>query len=211
MKGKNNRSFPVDRFNESQASNSMEAKQQTDKLEKMLQSKKAIPFIELSEEIKTQLEDSLDQLKIIRETIQSNKTTINDKSKNIKEAIEQLKGAPNIEINQNLFKDFDKNYVNYSAVAQFYIQELDFYISYYSKYLGKDHPKEMLVDKDSSDSFFDHLSHIIRRLRNFAKKRSKDVTILFSRYDHGFNTQIRQLDIVKSYLRSNTKGGRKTI
>ncbi len=201
----NNESFTGAGSKEKPISDSMQASDQKAKLEEMLRGKKAIPFIELSGEVKKQLEDILERLKRIKETIQKNSSSINNKNNNIKEIVEKLKVVPSIEINKEVFKDFDKNFVNYSSVAQFYIQELAFYISYYSKYLADDHPKEMLVDKNSSDLFFDHISIIIRRLKNLAKKRSKDIMILFSRYDHGFNTQLRQLNIVESYLKANPK------
>ena len=62
-----------------------------------------------------------------------------------------------------------------------------------------------MVDKNSTDSFIEHLEKVIKRLKNLAKKREKDITILFSRYDHGFNTQLNQLNIVKNYIQSKPK------
>jgi len=199
-----NESFADADSKEKLTSGSMQASDQKAKLKEMLRGKKAIPFIELSGEVRGQLEDVLEWLGKIKETIQKNSASINNKNNDIREIVEKLKEVPSIEINKDIFKDFDKNFVNYSSVSQFYIQELDFYISYYSKYLADGHPKEMLVDKNSSDSFFDHISIIMKRLKNLAKKRSKDVRILFSRYDHGFSTQLRQLNVVKSYLKKNS-------
>jgi len=173
------------------------------KTEQKTEEFKNLKFETLSVELKNQLTSAVKDLIGIKENISKNSASINTKSFDIKNIIEELKKNSTIKINTEAFEEFNKGYTNYSALSHFYIEEIDFYIQHYTKYLDENHPTEIKVNKNSTMTFEEHIASVSRQLKLLAKKRKKDFAILFSRYDHSFNNQLKQLKSIDSYLKAS--------
>ncbi|HBS47786.1 TPA: hypothetical protein DEO28_01845 [Candidatus Dependentiae bacterium] len=164
---------------------------------------KSIPFVELTLDLKNQLASTIKDLEAAKNDLGKGHQQVIDKCDKIRNLIEKLKIDSSVKINDEAFHKFNESFLKYNTLSQFYIEEINFYINYYTKFLGADHPAEIKVDKNSKLTFHEHVANISKSLKNFIRKRKKDLSILFSQYDHGFNLQLRQLEAVSSYLVSN--------
>ena len=196
------------KLNKEEALNNQTPKNEQPQLKSKLteENKKEIPFSPISLQLKAQLEHILKDLTKIKEEILTNQNTISGKNSSIKTMLDKLKVSQDVEINEEAIDTFDKTQNNYSALAQFYIQELNFYVSHYEEYLKDEQPEKISIAKeDSSKTFPEYIEKAVKRLKIFAKKRKKDVTILFSRYNHGFDLQLYKLNLVETHLKSYEK------
>jgi hypothetical protein len=167
---------------------------------------KFIPYSPISETLKAQLSKIIKDLKTIKEIILQNQNTILGKSDSIKNLLEKLQTSQEVKINEKAIDSFEKTQGNYSALAQFYSQELDHYSTFYGKYLELNQSEKIAIQKsDPSKTFVEYIETSIKRLKIFTKKRKKDVVILFSRYNHGFDLQLYKLNLVETHLQINEK------
>jgi len=127
------------------------------------------------------------------------------KSEKLKGIIEALGQEKAIKINDKMVEEFQKSEDNYKQITKILTQEIEVHLGFYSRYISEEAPKEIAVHKDESGNFGDYISKSTKLIKNFVRKRQKEINVIFSRYENGFNNQLRRLGTVEAYLKSQKK------
>lgn len=161
---------------------------------------KEIPFKPLTDDLRYAFTSALDSLKELNNDINNKKENILEKSKMLKDKIDLLSDNKAIKINPNLKSHCDQSEAEYTHITGVLSQEIAFHLEFYTKYLSEEHPKEVKIG--NATSFEDYIIKTSKLLKNFTKKRRRELDILSSRYENGFNVQLRKVKTVESYVKT---------
>ncbi len=159
---------------------------------------KTIAFQTLNDNLKFSLISALETLLTLKDDIKRKEAIINEKNKDFLETIETLKASDTITVNPELVKNFSQGSEHYAKISQLLEHEINTNLVYYSKYIAETPPNEISVG--ASETFEEHIIKTSQLLKKLSKKRQLELNIIFSRYENGFNDQLRKLETLKSYV-----------
>ncbi len=164
------------------------------------------PSFSLPEMLKTDLVKCLEELDELRQNIAEKGTLITEKTNEIKQKVDQVQKLKHFKENERITAVFEKTAQDYSALIANTLQEIDGYVTHYGKYLNESIPKELsdTFKENAPILFASHVAHENKILKRYIKKRKKDFSVFFSRYDHGYTVNMQRLQVLEHHLRRSS-------
>lgn len=158
----------------------------------------------LQGELRYNLEHALIGMYKLFEEIKEKREFIHQKSSALKVLIEELKQKNIIKAAEALEKGLEKSLNDYYALSDMLAGEIVSHVSYYNRYLSPQSTNEQAENKEENSEKLPPLRPIealpqeIKLLVSYAKNRKKDLSIIFSRYDHGLTTRMRNFESIQT-------------
>ena len=153
----------------------------------------------LSDEMKAALRDTLGELEKFKEEVAAREATIFEQSKAIRDRIEEVKDIKYVRVNASISDIFEQTAQDYSNLIKNTLAEIGQNSLYYERYFDTDRKQLVVVDRDDDKALDNYVVREIKMLRKYIKDGRKNLAVLFSRYDYGFNRHMQQLKSIDYY------------
>ena len=161
---------------------------------------KILPFDPLPRNEAAQLEQALLELEVLRNQLLEKITASQAHNDTIKGRVEALVEAKKIQINNDHYTHFDQSITTYISLLGNISQELEAELKLFVPYTLPTPPPVIMVHKDDTDDVRQYIQQKIRWIKRHVKTINKDLTVSYSRYSFGFDSQMKQLDMIESHF-----------
>lgn len=119
----------------------------------------------------------------------------------IKEKVGTLVTSGKVQIHQDEYRKSEESVTQYAGLLDNIIIEIDSEINYFGLFMGNDLPGQVVAWMSEPDDFFIYIKEKVRFIKKYVKSIRKDLNISFSRYNFGFQAQIKRILQVEAYIR----------
>lgn len=119
----------------------------------------------------------------------------------IKEKVNVLITSGKVQIHQDEYKKSEESVVQYAGLLDNIVAEIDSEINYFNLFTGNDLPGQVVAWAKEPDTFVEYIREKIRFIKKYVKSIRKDLNVSFSRYNFGFQAQIKRVLQVEAYVR----------
>lgn len=119
----------------------------------------------------------------------------------IKDKVSTLVTSGKVQIHQDEYKKSEESVVQYAGLLDNIVTEIDSEISYFSLFLSKEIPGSIVAWMSEPDDFIAYIKEKVRFIKKYVKSIRKDLNISFSRYNFGFQAQIKRILQVESFVK----------
>lgn len=166
---------------------------------------KQIAIIPLSDEFKDCVNNIINALSDLKIEIENKQSDIVQKSMEIKQAVDALIESNSVDVDTAEYKKSEESIKRYTLLLQSIIGEISDEIQHYSSIITMQ-PAEFITvqgtDPDSLDAYLIEKTTFVKR---YVKTIKRDLSISFSRYSFGFDSQMKRIKHIQSYLAHATK------
>ncbi len=122
-------------------------------------------------------------------------------SKFIKDKVESLVTSGKVQIHQDEYKKSEESVIQYAGLLDNIVHEIESEINYFSLFISEELPGQVVAWATEPDDFAFYIREKVRFIKKYAKSIRKDLNISFSRYNFGFQAQIKRILQVEAYVR----------
>ncbi len=146
----------------------------------------ATPAVLMPPELRQKLTDALQVLSGLKAELLERQAGMHEQTTALKEKVEEVQELSGNTEDSKLIELFEKTAGDYQRLVENTLKETDFYAQFYQEYI--DNPSEQIQALAQSDTtrLTAHVNNEAKLLKSFVKKRRRDFTIIFSRFDHGY-------------------------
>jgi hypothetical protein len=159
----------------------------------------------LADDVKAKFQEAITALQLLKEDVLAKKASASEKNEAIKEKAAWLKATGKVNLDDNEFNRSDKSVAEYARLLDKMIAEIDQDSAFYSSLISQKPPEHITVFKFESDSFQDHIKQRLMAIKKYIKTAKRDLAISFSRYNYGFDAQLRQLEYIETVIKNADK------
>jgi hypothetical protein len=129
----------------------------------------------------------------------------------IKDKVSTLVVSGKVQIHQDEYKKSEESVLQYAGLLDNIVTEIDSEISYFSLFIAKEMPGSVVAWMSEPDDFIVYIKEKVKFIKKYVKSIRKDLNISFSRYNFGFQAQIKRILQVEAYVKyqehMNAQGG----
>lgn len=119
----------------------------------------------------------------------------------IKEKVGSLVTSSKVQIHQDEYKKSEESVTQYAGLLDNIVAEIDSEINYFGLFIGEELPGQVVAWAPEPDDFITYIREKVRFIKKYVKSIRKDLNISFSRYNFGFQAQIKRILQVEAYIR----------
>lgn len=164
----------------------------------------------LEEKLRFELETALNGMCLLFEEIKEKRTFIQDQSNSLKNLISELKEKKILKEAELLEQGLDKSLNDYYALSDMLSSEIVSHVSHYKRYIDPAHDAKLIEQAKQENSItlaplrpVSALPQEIKLINSYVKNRKKDLSVIFSRYDHGLRLRLRNFQSIESSATSH--------
>lgn len=157
---------------------------------------------EISHEIKQRTNDTIQTLQSLQKEIALRKQGTIAQGDVVKQKLEQLERSGKVNIDKREFESLEKGVKEFVSLLDKMIDEVQADINFYESLLSSTPPEKVLVLKNESDNFDEHLLKKIASAKKYVKNAKRDLIVSYSRYCFGFDVKMRQISYVEQALKN---------
>jgi hypothetical protein len=161
---------------------------------------KQVPVGELTQDLREKLSFAVQALAELKVEIESKKTGALEKKNFIKDKIASLRDSGKVNIDENEFKKSEGSVEHFVQLLDKMMHEVDNDGAFYVSLLSDKQPETMYAFNFEPDDFQKLITRRIQSIKKYVKDAKRDLSISYSRYCFGFETQIRQITYVEHVL-----------
>lgn len=159
----------------------------------------------LEEKLRFELETALNGMCLLFEEVKEKRTFIQDQSNSLKNLINELKEKKILKEAELLEQGLDKSLNDYYALSDMLSSEIVSHVSHYKRYIDQAHDAKLVEQAKQENSItlaplrpVSALPQEIKLINSYVKNRKKDLSVIFSRYDHGLRLRLRNFQSIES-------------
>ncbi len=156
----------------------------------------------LTQEITAKIELIVKELTTLEKEILSKKEYVTEQVNIINKKIDNLIKTKKIKLNAKEREQSEKNIQHYIKLLDGVAKEIKQEMSYFSQFLSDKPPTQIVAPKVAQNNFGTYLQEKVRWANRYAKNIKKNIAISFSRYKFSFEEQLKKLDYMQNYLKS---------
>ncbi len=163
------------------------------------------PAILIPQELQTKLTDALHVLSTLKTELLERQAGMHKQTTTLKAKVEEVQELSGTNEDSKLIELFEKTSQDYQRLIENTLKETDFYSQFYQAYI--DSPSEQiqaLMQQDVS-RLEAHVNNEAKLLRSFVKRRRRDFTVIFSRFDHGYANNMARLKAMQFHIERRKK------
>ena len=165
------------------------------KVESVKEEPKQIAFENVSPKIIEDLKVSLAGMEAVRDEIKSKMGQVKGWGDELKQVVSKIKKGE--DDSEGEYAELDKSIEHYSALLNKVLMEISVEIDFFNQYVAEEPPKTLPVIGDGD---LVTAAQLIEKkalaMKKGAKNIKKDLSISFSRYEHGLCGQIKRLKLI---------------
>lgn len=119
----------------------------------------------------------------------------------IKDKVESLVTSGKVQIHQDEYKKSEESVIQYAGLLDNIVHEIASEINYFGLFISAELPGQVVAWATEPDDFVVYIREKVRFIKKYAKSIRKDLNISFSRYNFGFQAQIKRILQVEAYVR----------
>lgn len=119
----------------------------------------------------------------------------------IKDKVESLITSGKVQIHLDEYKKSEESVIQYAGLLDNIVNEIESEINYFCLFISEDLPGQVVAWATEPDDFGTYIKEKVRFIKKYAKSIRKDLNISFSRYNFGFQAQIKRILQVEAYVR----------
>ena len=109
-----------------------------------------------------------------------------------------------VQIDQQEYKQSEISVAQYMKVLESICAEVSSEIAYFEEFFGDKRPSSVVVSKSESDYFDVMIEEKNQFTKRYIKTIVRDLLVSYSRYSHGFDSQVKRIEQIESLLKKNT-------
>jgi hypothetical protein len=145
---------------------------------------------------------ALDDLKGLKAEILEKQAHITNKSSILIDGYSKMSSNKTIKMNTDVKDTFEKSSQHFVSLSNLLCGEIDHHVSFYERHMLEGAPKEVTIEHDDPDSFENYINKGIKLMKAYTKNRKKEISVIFSRYDHGLTAQLRKFETLQLMLQN---------
>ena len=122
-------------------------------------------------------------------------------SQDIKAKVGLLVESGKVHINQDEYHKSEESVIQYAGLLENIVNEITGEIAFFGLFATNSAPKHVVVWNEDPDNFLEFIKVKVRFIKKYVKSIRKDLNISFSRYNFGFQAQIKRILQVEAYIR----------
>jgi hypothetical protein len=164
--------------------------------------KKQLSVTQIGENYRTSILSLISTFDVLRREILEKKRIVSEKNVNVKQKIENLVSLNKVNIDSNEYNRFKNSILQYCALLENVLGEISKEIDHLNLLLSAEVGENIEIEESYSsiDSFDAYVDAKIKINKKFIKTVSRDLTISFSRYNFGFDNQLRRISEIEAYV-----------
>lgn len=143
------------------------------------------------------------ELNKVKKEVEEKRTSFIDLYKSIENKLEALSKAGQIQLKEEDYKKSKETFVRYENYLNQVLGEVIGDLSFFSSLIAEKPLEKIRVFKDVTDDSEQYLNDKLKAAKKYIKKMLKDLRISYSRYEVGFQEQIKKLDYLVAYLKAS--------
>lgn len=167
--------------------------------------KKIIAVNKLTDLSRSQILQVIDELSTLHRDVSKKNNEIQAKSVMIRQKVDALLGSGKVNIDQAEYKKSEASILQYSTMLNNICSELEAEKDFFSLFLSDKCPSHVIVLSKASDCFEEIAAIRVRLLRSYLKTVCRDLSISYSRYSYGFETQLNRISYIESCIKNEGK------
>lgn len=168
------------------------------------QKQKVIPVEGLSASLKNEFQQMIDALLEFQGTVVKKRQDISEKRGFIKGKVDRLVELKQIHLNQQEYKKSELGVISYERLLDGVIDSLEFEINYFSSFLNDNPPSLAIVNEHDVD-FSVFVTERVKNTKRYLKTVAKDLQVSYSRYNYGFDEQLKRILYVEALMNASKK------
>ncbi len=163
------------------------------------------PTLLMPQEQQTVIVEALKVLAVLKDELLERQSSMQAQTSELKERVAQVQAITGDTEGEKLVELFEKTAHDYERLVENTLKEADFYAHFYQAYIEA--PSEQVLELIATDmaKLVAHVANEAKLLRSYVKKRRKDFTVIFSRFDHGFANNVARLKAMKFHVEQRKK------
>lgn len=122
-------------------------------------------------------------------------------SQAIKAKVGLLVESGKVHINQDEYHKSEESVIQYAGLLENIVNEITGEIAFFGLFVSDKAPRHVVVWNEDPDDFIEFIKAKVRFIKKYVKSIRKDLNISFSRYNFGFQAQIKRILQVEAYIR----------
>ena len=163
------------------------------------------PVALMPQELQASLGDALTVLASLKDELLERQSSMHAQTAELKTRVEEVQELSGDTASSKLIELFEKTAKDYERLVENTIQESDFYTQFYRAYIDSPPQKIQALIAQDSPQLTAHIVGETKLLRSYVKRRRKDFTVIFSRFDHGFANNMSRLKAMKFHIQRRKK------
>lgn len=143
------------------------------------------------------------QMSTLKDDMNTKKEAILIAAGEIQKKVNTLKNVKSVRINEDMLKHHFMEALYFCHALAESVQTFESEIAFWNHLLDATLPCTVETAIDLSQEPDAYLSQKIEALKRLVKRNSKSLPIAFSRFNHLFQDQLRELVIIESYVKNN--------
>lgn len=133
--------------------------------------------------------------------IQLKKVAIVEKVEEIKVKVQALVASELVKIDEREYQKSEESVAQYAQLLDGICQELVTEKNLCEHFVGDTLPEVVVIGKGTASSFIDVARYKIKAVKHHLKTIERDLSISYSRYSFGFDSQLKRIAYVQSALK----------
>ncbi len=173
--------------------------------DKTIQGATKAPAILLPQELQTKLTDALLVLSGLKAELLERKARMHEQTISLKSKVEEVQELSGNTEDSKLIELFEKTAGDYQRLVENTLKETDFYMQFYTAYIESPSEQIQALAQTNTARLEAHVNNEAKLLRSFVKRRRRDFTVIFSRFDHGYANNMSRLKAMKFHVERRKK------
>lgn len=119
----------------------------------------------------------------------------------IKEKVNLLVNSGKVQIQQDEYRKSEESVNQYAGLLDNIVAEIDSEVNFFQLFLSESLPAQVVAWASEPDDFFAYVKEKTKFIKKYVKSIRKDLNVSFSRYNFGFQAQIKRILHVEAYIR----------
>lgn len=162
--------------------------------------KKVIPVVPLGSD-QSLISEILFSLSQLGDEVLLKRDEAVKQSQDIKAKVSALVESGKVHINQDEYQKSEESVIQYAGLLENIVNEITGEIAFFGLFSTDNAPKHVVVWNEDPDDFLEFIKAKVRFIKKYVKSIRKDLNISFSRYNFGFQAQIKRILQVEAYIR----------
>lgn len=167
--------------------------------------KKIITVGILSGAVLAQIRQLIGELNNLRTEVIEKKNDINTKSLTIKQRVNALLQSGKVNVDQTEYTKSEASVLQYVSMLDAICAELEAEGNFFSLFLRDTCPSHVIVHQGVSEPFDEVVMVRTKSVKHYIKTIYRDLSISYSRYNYGFETQLNRISYVESCMKHEEK------
>lgn len=167
--------------------------------------KKVIAVNKLTELTRCLFLQVIDDLSTLCRDISEKNNAIQAKNLMIKQRVDALLQSGKVNVDQAEYKKSEASIAQYATMLNNICSELEAEKSFFTLFLSDTCPSHVIVRSNVSDRFEEAAALKAKALKSYLKSVCRDLSISYSRYSFGFETQLNRIAYIESRIKSEDK------